>query len=164
MRIRRIISCLIATTLVLPIEGVAQQSASANNWAAITTVRSGEKLIIELKTGKELKGKFGSASETAVTLVRGKNTEDINRSDIRKVYRENGVSATKSTLIGTAIGGGSGAVLGAAAGGCHPGDIFCTTRGETAAILGVLGAGIGAITGFVVGKLRQKKVLMYEVK
>ena len=158
---RNVFSCLIAGMLALPMDGLAQ-SASTNNWAAVATVPSGQKLVVELKTGKKVKGKFGSASETAVTLVRGKNTEDLNRSDIRKVYSENGVSATKSTLIGTAIGGGTGAVLGAATGGCDANDFCVTDRGDIAAVLGVLGAGIGAITGFVVGKLRQKKVIIYE--
>jgi hypothetical protein len=162
MRIRNVVSCLIAVMLALPMDGLAQ-STSTTSWATVATVPSGQKLVIELKTGEKLKGKFGSASETAVTLVRGKNTENINRSDIRKVYSENGVSATKSTLIGTAIGGGTGAVLGAATGGCHPNDFLCVSRGEAAALGVVLGAGIGAITGFVVGKLRQKKVLIYEM-
>ena len=161
MRMRKTASCLIAATLVLPVQGLAQQSASTNNWTAVTAVPSGQKLVVELKTGKEIKGEFGSASETSVTLVRGKSTEDINRSDIRKVYRESRGSAGKSTLIGTAIGGGTGVVAGAASGGCTQ---FCIIgRGEATAILGVGGAGIGAITGFVVGKLRQKKVLIYEV-
>ena len=162
MRIRNVVSCLIAVMLALPMDGLAQ-STSTTSWATVATVPSGQKLVIELKTGEKLKGKFGSASETGMTLVRGKNTEDIKRSDIRRVYRENGVSATKSTLIGTAIGGGTGAVLGAATGGCDSGGIICFTRGETALGLGIFGAGIGAITGFVVGKLRQKKVLIYEM-
>jgi hypothetical protein len=161
MRMRNIVSCLIAVMLALPIDGLAQ-STSTNNWAAVATVPSGQKLVVELKTGKKVKGKFGSASETAVTLVRGKITEDINRSDIRKVYSENGVSATKSTLIGTAIGGGTGAVVGAATGGCDPNAFCIIGPGGSAALLGVLGAGIGAITGFVVGKVRQKKVVLYE--
>jgi hypothetical protein len=161
MRMRNVVSCLIAGMLALPMDGLAQ-STSTNNWAAVATVPSGQKLVVELKTGRKVKGKFDSASETAVTLVRGKNTEDINRSDILKVYSENGVSATKSTLIGTAIGGGTGAVLGAA-GGCDPNDFVCSIdRGGAAAILGVLGAGIGAMTGFFIGKGRQKKVLIYE--
>ena len=160
MRMRKLVSCFITAMLALPIDGLAQ-STSTNNWTAITTVESGQKLVIELKTGKKIKGKFGIASETTVTLVRGKKTEEINRSDIRKVTRESGASATKSTLIGTAIGGGTGAGLAAATDGCRE---FCIIdRGEAAAIFGVMGAGIGAVTGLLVGKARQKKILIYEV-
>jgi hypothetical protein len=158
---RKIVSCFITAMLALPIEGLAQ-STSTNNWTAVTTVPSGQKLVIELRNGKKVKGEFGSASETSVTVARGKNTEELNRSDVRKIYRENGVSAGKSTLIGTTIGGGTGAVLGAATGGCDPQSFCIIDRGGVAGILGVAGASVGAITGFVVAKLRQKKVLIYE--
>jgi hypothetical protein len=161
MRMRKIVSCFIAAMLALPIDGLAQ-STSNNNWTAVTTVPSGQKLVIELRNGKKVKGEFGSASETTVTVARGKNTEDVNRSDVRKIYRENGVSAGKNTVIGTAIGGGTGTVLGAATGGCDPQSFCIVGRGGVAGILGVAGASVGAITGFVVGKLRQKKVLIYE--
>jgi hypothetical protein len=161
MRMRKIVSCFIAVLLALPLDGLAQ-STSTNNWTAVTTVPSGQKLVIELRNGKKVKGEFGSASETSVTVARGQDREDINRSDIRKIYREKGVSAGKSTLIGTAIGGGTGAVLGAAGGGCDPQSFCIIDRQGTSIILGVAGAIVGAITGFVVGKLRQKKVLIYE--
>ena len=158
---RKIVSCFIVVILALPIDGLAQ-STSANNWTAVTTIQSRQKLVIELRNGKKVKGEFGSVSETTVTVARGKTTENINRSDIRKIYRENGVSAGKSTLIGTAIGGGTGAVLGAATGGCDPQSLCIIDRGGASGILGVAGAIVGAITGFVVGKLRQEKVLIYE--
>ena len=162
MRMRKAVCCLIAVMLAAPMNGLAQ-STTTNNWTAVSTFPSGQNLVIELKTGKKLKGKFGSASETAVTLMRGKKTEEINRSDIRRVSRENGVSAGKSTAIGAAIGGGAGAGLGAAIGGCDGRQICIIDRGGAAAILGAMGAGIGAITGLLVGKGRQKKILIYEV-
>src|SRR5262249_14382907 len=134
MRMREIVSCFIAAMLALPIDGLAQ-STSTNNWTAVTTLPSGQKLVIELRNGKKLKREFARASETAVTVARGKNTEDINRSGIRKIYRENGVSAGKSTLIGTAIGGGTGVVLGSATGGCDPQSFCIIDRGGAASIL-----------------------------
>jgi hypothetical protein len=136
MRMRKIVSCFIAAMLALSIDGLAQ-STSTNNWTSVRTLPSGQKLVIELRNGKKVKGEFGSASETTVTVARGKNTEDINRSEIRKIYRENGVSAGKSTLIGTAIGGGGGAVLGGAIGGCDPQSFCIIGRGGAAGILGV---------------------------
>src|SRR5262245_15714132 len=107
MRMQKIVSCFIAAMLALAIDGLAQFT-STNNWTAVTTVPSGQKLVIELRNGKKVKGEFGGASEATVTVARGKYTEDINRSDVRKIYRENGVSGGKSTLIGMAIGGGTG--------------------------------------------------------
>ena len=159
MRMRSVVSCLIAIMLALPTEGLAQ---STNNWTAVTTLRSGKKVSIELKSGKKVKGKFGSASETSITVIRGKNTEDVNRADIQKVYRENGKSIGKSTLIGTGIGGGGGAIMGAAVGGCNDTSFLCFTRRETATYLGAFGAGLGASIGFLVGLLSHNMTLIYE--
>ena len=46
--------------LALPIEGMAQ-STSTSNRTAVTTLPSGQKLVIELRNGKKVKGEFGSA-------------------------------------------------------------------------------------------------------
>ena len=162
MRMRIVVFCLIAGMLATPMDGLAQ-STSTNNWTAITTVASGQKLVIELKSGKKVTGKFGSASETAVTLARGKKTEDINRSDIRKVFREKGLSVPKRTLRGTAIGAGAGAVVGLAIGGCDKPNGCVVDRGVYAAAGGVVGATVGALTGFVRGLLSHRKTLIYEV-
>lgn len=148
--------------VVVNFEDSALPAQSTNNWTAVTTLQSGKKVSIELKSGKKVKGKFGSASETSITVIRGKNTEDVNRADIQKVYRENGKSIGESTLIGTGMGGGVGAIMGAAVGGCNGDQWVCFTRGETATYLGAFGAGLGAITGFLVGSLSHNMTLIYE--
>jgi len=154
--------CMLALVMAVPTDAWTQ-SHPLNNWAAVVAVPSGQKLAIELNSGKRISGKLGAASETGLSIVRGKKTQDINRSDIRKIHRESGPSVGKSTLIGTGIGGGSGAIIGAAAGGCDSSsDFFCLSRGETAAVLGVLGASIGAVTGLVIGLVGGKKTLIYE--
>jgi len=160
---RIVVFCLIAGMLATPMNGLAQ-STTTNNWTDIATVASGQKLVIELKSGKKVTGKFGSASETAVTLARGKKTEDINRSDIRKIFREKGMPVGKRTLRGAGIGAGVGAVAGAAIGGCDKGSGCFVERHEAAAIGGVLGAGVGALTGLVRGLINHRKTLIYEVR
>ena len=159
MRMRTLVSCLIAVMLALPLEGIAQ---TANNWKSVTSLQSGQKVIVELKDGKKLKRKFGHASETSVTLLSGKNTEDVARTDIRKVYRETGASKGKSTLVGAGVGGGAGAIFGAAALGSDDKGWFSITRSEAAGVVGIFGASVGAVTGFVVGLVRHKKTLIYE--
>src|SRR5262245_15174175 len=149
MRLRNVVICLLALIMVVPTDAWTQ-SGPLNNWTNVGAVPSGQKLVIELNSGKRLYGKLGAVSETGLSIVRGKKSEDINRSDIRKIHRESGASVGKSTLIGTGIGGGGGAIIGAAAGGCDRSDFICFSRGETAAVAGVLGASIGAITGLVI--------------
>jgi hypothetical protein len=163
MRMKNVMSCLIIVTLAIPAGGIAQ-GIPTSNWSPVGAVPMGEKLIVERSDGKKLKGSMGSVSESGLTLVRGQKLQYIERSEIKKIYRDGGKSKTKATLIGAGVGGASGAVIGAAAGGCDPNDWICFSRGETAAVTAVVGAAFGAITGFVVGIARHKKTLIYEVK
>jgi hypothetical protein len=163
MRLRSVVSCVVAILLVVPllsIDGFAQSATTT--WSGVTSLQPGQKVSIELKNGKKVKGKFGSASETSITISRGKNTEDVTRADIRKVFRENGGSVGKSTLVGAGIGGGAGAILGVSTGGCDNSGWFCITRGQAAAVVGIMGATVGALTGLVVGLLRKNRTLIYE--
>ena len=151
MRLRRVVICTLALIMAVPAYAWTQ-SRPLNNWATVVAVPSGQKLVIELNSGKRVNGKLGAVSETGLSIVRGNKVEDINRSDIRKVHRESGPSVRKSTLIGTGIGGASSVIIGAATGGDFVGS----------AALGILGASIGAVTGLVTGLVRGKKTLIYE--
>ena len=162
MSMRNILSYVIVVILAAPLNGLAQNVSGT--WTTVTALQPLQKLIVELKSGKTVKGEFSSASDSGLTLIRGNKMENVDRTEIRKIYQDGGTSATKSTLIGTAVGGGGGAVLGAAAGGCNPGGFVCFTRVETAGGTALVGASVGAITGFVIGKVRHKKTLLYEVR
>lgn len=162
MSTRSILSYVIVVILAAPLNGLAQ--TAPGTWTTVTTLQPLKKLIVELKSGKTLKGEFSSATDSGLTLVRGNKMENVDRTEIRKIYQDGGTSATKSTLIGTAVGGGGGAVLGAAAFGCNSGGFICFSRAEAAGLTAVVGASVGAITGFVIGKVRHKKTLLYEVR
>jgi hypothetical protein len=157
---KNILSCLIILVLAMPSEARAQ-GVGNNSWAGIATSPAGQNLQVELKSGKTIKGKLSSASEAGLTLVSGKTMENIERAEIRRIYRDGGKSVGKSTLIGAGVGGAGGAIVGAAAGGDNKGFISFS-RKETAAAVGVVGAAIGAITGLVIGMARHKKTLIYE--
>jgi hypothetical protein len=161
VKLRNVVICMLALIMVVPPDAWTQ-SPPLNNWTTVVAVPAGQKLVIELNSGKRLNGKLGAVSETGLSIVRGKKSEDISRSDIRKVHRESGASLGKSTLIGAGIGGGSGAIIGAAGGGCDGRGFICFSRGETAAALGVVGASIGSVAGLVIGMVRHKKTLIYE--
>ena len=87
MKMRTVVTCLIAMILALPLEAWSQ-AQPLNSWATVAAVPSGQKLVVELNSGKTIKGKLGAATDTGLSLVQGKKVEDINRNDIRKVYRE----------------------------------------------------------------------------
>jgi len=69
-------------------------------------------------------------------------------------------SATKPTLIG--LGVGAGAAVGTAAGGNDSG--FEKIDHVATAALTVLGAGVGAMSGYLVGRGGSKRVLIYQAK
>ena len=162
MSTRNILSYVIVAILAAPLNGLAQSASST--WTTVADIQPLLKLIVELKSGKTVKGEFSSASESGLVLVRGNKMENVDRIEIRKIYQDGGTSATKSTLIGAAVGGGGGAVLGATAFGCNSGGFICFSRTEAAGFTAVVGASVGAITGFVIGKVRHKKTLLYEVR
>lgn len=57
---------------------------------------------------------------------------------------------SKTALVGALIGGGAGAALGVALGGCGTTSGYgpCLGRGETGAEFGGVGAAVGALIGF----------------
>lgn len=160
---RRILSCLMLILLSIPSRGLAQgASTTSGDWTTVRATSVGEKLTVELKSGKRENGKLIRTSDTGLTLKSGKKEMDISRDDVRRVHREAGKSAMKATLIGTAVGAGGGAALGAATGGCNSQQICIIGRGEAAGIGAVAGGAFGAIGGFLFGKLKSKRTLIYE--
>ena len=151
---------VVFTLFMNPTPAMAQQVSS--DWSTVTAISSGEKISVELKDGKKMKGRLRSVSDSILVLDRGSKTTDVSRDSIARVYRMEGAtgrSVGKAAAIGAAIGGGTGVGVGIASGGYE--DI---SRGEVAAVLGAVGAGIGAGIGAIVGGLgsKEKRVLIYE--
>jgi hypothetical protein len=96
---RNIVTYVIVVILAAPLNGLAQNVSA--NWTTVTALQPLQKLIVELKSGKTVKGEFSSASDSGLTLIRGNKMENVDRTEIRKIYQDGGTSATKSTLIGT---------------------------------------------------------------
>lgn len=163
MYLRTLSFLLIVSTLIMSVTPAwAQQAGVSGDWSTVQAIAPGEKVSIETRDGKKMKGRLRSVSDTMVTLDRDSKTSDLSRDSISKVYRlvgSAGKSVGKAAAIGAAIGGGIGVGLGVASGGYE--DL---SRGEIAAIagavLGVIGAGIGAVVGGLGSK--EKKVLIYQ--
>jgi hypothetical protein len=133
------------------------------DWAVLKTVTSGSKLHIKLKNGKTVAGKLSGVSDTGLSLSVSGKPVDLNREDVLSVYQITGKSAKKPTLIGLGAGAAAGAVLGAVGGDSKDGWVFISKK-EAAAGLSVLGAGVGALTGFLISRGGHKRVLIYEAK
>ena len=155
---------LIVACLVMSVAASAwSQTSSLNDWLAVQRLIAGDKLRIELKSGKVVHGEFKAAADTSVTLSADTGARELARTDIKEVYRTFGSSIGKSTLIGASIGAAAGATLGVALGqDCRGNDFLCPSRGGMAAVGAAVLAIPGAIIGLIEGATSKHRQLIYE--
>ena len=154
---------VLAAALLLPSVAQAQSAGAATGeWSALNAVTSGSKLVVKTKDGKSVEGRLSGVTDAALSLsVKGKPV-DLKREDVQSVYSVGKKSATKATLIGMGVGAGAGAGIGAAADSTSDG--FESIDHAVTAGLTVVGAGVGALTGYLIGRGGSKRVLIYEAR
>ncbi|MDX2040994.1 MAG: hypothetical protein SF097_07090 [Acidobacteriota bacterium] len=152
----------VALVLILAAsQSLVAQAASQqpDGWNVVQAIPVGEQLLVELKDGKQAKGKLSAVSETELTLLKGSQSTTLNQTNIRRVFRLVGKTRGQSTLKGAGIGAATGAGIGLV--------IYLPARDDIVGSIvpgfGAIGAGIGAAIG-AIGGSGQKKVLVYEVK
>jgi hypothetical protein len=153
-------SVLLTVALLLSSVSASAQTSSAAiaDWSRLNAVTTGSKVSVELKSGKTVDGKLAAVSDAGLTLTVKDKPVDLKREDISTVYQLTKKSATKATLIG--LGVGAGAAIGLAGSGGNNG--FEKIDHAVTAGLTVLGAGAGALTGFLIGRGGGKRVLIYQ--
>ena len=154
-----IILCLL---FLSPVTLMAQTALS--DWSRLNSVASGSKLSVKLKDGKTVKGSLRSVSDTGLSLTVNKTERELRRNEILTVHEITPKSVKKTTLIGLAVGAGAGAAVGIAGDASNNDDGFEKLDNTIAAGVTVLGAGVGALTGFLIGRSGKKRVLLYESK
>lgn len=161
MKARLFVAVLSLVTILGHVPIASGQNTRHGEWAAVIAQPPGTRLSIRLKTGKSIEGTVNSVSETALQMMKGNTRIDLDRSEIKRIYRVTGRQTGKSTLIGLGIGAGAGVAVG---------GVVAATDGPTEsgeghlpiAIIGAVGAVIGTVTGFLTGLRGRKKVLIYE--
>jgi hypothetical protein len=131
-----------------------QVSAATADWAAVQALAVGERIQVNLSTGKTLKGKLDHVTSESVFLqVDGRATEVLQK-DVSRLYLKKRGSWQKSTVIGTSIGAAAGAGIGAV--------IMEKESGYGGAVAGTVAlfAAIGASVGYAMRS--GKSVLVYE--
>lgn len=156
---------VLIVSFLLPTNFLAAQNtvATTSDWSALKTLTSGSKLSVKLKNGKTVDGKLNSVSDESLTLSVKNSVQDLKREDVRSVYQLTKKSATKATLIGMGVGAGAGAAIGAA-GAANDDNGFEKIDHAVTAGLTVIGAGLGALTGYLLGRGGGKRVLVYQSK
>lgn len=118
-------------------------------WQSVSQLRPGDQVRVRLKSRDAIAGSFQAWTPDEVTV--GGST--AKRADVTKVerFRKGGWSRGKTAAVGALIGGGAGAAIGVAAGGCGShGFGPCFTRGQVGAVMGGVGAVVGAVVGLVI--------------
>jgi hypothetical protein len=146
-------SFVMASVLLLPLVAAAQQKVvsppppppQGSNWQHVQALPLGT--TIQVKTPKsKTKCALKSVDADSLTCLRGKDIV-FQRTEIRSITIPR---RTRSTWVGTAIGGGVGFGLGTgAAAATDKGGWFSGAGWDalSGALLGLLGAGIGAGVG-----------------
>lgn len=161
MRKATTIVVLLLSFLLSPLSLAAQTAPT--DWSRLNSLNGGTKLSVKLKDGKKVDGTFASVSDSTLALTVKNARKELRREDVESVHAVSGKSVATSTLIGLGVGAGAGAALGIA-GDASNNDGFEKLDNSIAAGITVLGAGVGALTGFILGKTQKKRVLLYVSK
>ena len=153
-----VLTVTILTSTLSP--AVFAQQPRRGDWAAVQSVGIDENLSIKLKDGKKVSGKFSSANDSELTIIRKGKQQVVTKDTIAQVHHlKRKEEKAKYTAIGAGIGAGAGAAIGGAKASSASDD------GAVYTIVGaVFGAGFGALGGLLWGSAKQKHVLIYEAQ
>lgn len=151
-----VLTVTVLTSTVSPV--VFAQQPARGDWTNVQSVGTDESLSIRLKDGKKVSGKFSSANDSELTIIRKGKQQVIARDSIAQVHHlKRKAEKGKYAAIGAAIGAGAGAAIGGAKANSTSDDGYVYT------IVGVMfGSGFGALGGFLWGAAKRKHVLIYE--
>ena len=160
MRQTSLIACVLAVSLFVSAMAPAAfaQQTRFGDWTNVQSVGTDENLSVKLKDGKKVSGKFSSANDSELTIIRKGKQQVIAKDSIAQVHHlKRKAEKAKYTAIGAGIGAGAGAAIGGARASSTSDDGYVYT------IVGVIfGAGFGALGGLLWGSAKQKHVLIYE--
>ena len=153
----QIFALLLMISLGLPASLHAQLAPPAG-WAALDVLRVDNSIEVRIADGRKVKGHFVAVEAGSISLLSNGKVLQIHAADIARVDRLQ-LHVGRVTLIGTAIGAGGGAVVGAA-GAAIP--CLCReSRAEAAAGFAIVFAIPGAIIGLVIGSIHHYHELIY---
>ncbi len=158
---RPFVAIVLVGSLLLSAVTVTAQGQT-NDWSKVAALASGSNLSVKLKNGKTVNGTLSSVSDSTLSLTAKNAPVEIKREEVQTVHevvKKGG--GGKGALIGSAVGAGAGAGLGVAA---DANDDGLEVHNGVTAGLAVIGAGVGALVGYFIGRSGSKRVLVYEAK
>jgi hypothetical protein len=148
---------VIGLILMSSIVSMSQDKGTPDNsqvdrWKIVQALSIGQRLVVETRDGKTVKGKFQSGDDRKISLQRSGSALDISKDNVKRVY----IGKKKRSILGGVLGGlGGMLLLGGLAASDDPGNYDDMVAG---------GAGLfgGAILGGKLGAKTQKAWLIYE--
>lgn len=153
-----LIASFVAAAVLIAAMAPATLAQHPKDWANVQSVGIDEDLSIKLKDGHKVSGKFSSANDSELTIIRKGKQQVIQKDLIAQVYHlqrkaEKGKYAAIGAGIGAAAGGGIGAAK--ASQTLDDGGIYT--------VVGLaFGTGFGALGGLLFGAAKRKHVLIYD--
>ena len=135
---------MISVLLLVPCLVAAPNSVTAN-WAAVESLAAGERIQVELSTGKFVNGKVDHVTPESVFVQHGRQTTEVRRQEVNRLYRQKSGTGAKWAANGALIGAGAAGGAGAAV--LERGSGFGGAVAGTVALGGALGAGVGYLLG-----------------
>ena len=153
-----VLTFTVLTSTLSPV--VFAQQPTRGDWTTVQSLGTDENLSVKLKDGKKVSGKFSSANDSELTIIRKGRQQVITKDSIAQVHHlKRKAEKAKYAAIGAGIGAGAGAAIGGAKANSTSDDGYVYT------IVGVIfGAGFGALGGLLWGSAKQKHVLIYEAR
>ena len=151
--------------LALGLCGIAQAANATGNWEQLKQLHPGDKIRVELEGKPGTTGDLEAVTAESLQLVRHNEQLSFARPEIRRVwvYRATGRSRVRAAApwIGAGVGFGAGFGIGAGAtAGCTG---WCVVSPPASgAIVGVVGAGAGALVGYLVSGKSETRTLVYQ--
>jgi hypothetical protein len=147
---------IMAFAIFMLASNALQADVIPGRWEIVGSLESGTPITIRLKEGDRIECSLKNVGSEALKLIDSTGqVTTIPKSAVDQILgpAEEKDSNLNGTLWGLAIGGAGGTVLGAAT--RRTLDAGASAASYTAA-LGIIGAGIGALTGYVVDYSAQK--------
>jgi hypothetical protein len=144
--------------------GFSSAQAIPGRWEKVDTLPRGASIIVTLTSGHRAIYTYIESGPDLLTLADENGTQiRLAKSDVLRIERQNRDRLRNGVLIGTGVGF-AGGFLGLAAFNAKQtasGPIWDTESLGIYISAGLVGAGIGALTGAVIDRLKKESVVLY---
>ena len=154
-------NCIIAFAIFMLASSTLQAEVIPGRWEIVDSLESGTPITVRLKEGDRIECSLKTVNSEALELIDATDQViTIPKSAVDKILGQakEKDSNLNGTLWGLAIGGAGGAVLGAAT--KQKLDAGSSASSYTA-VLAMIGAGIGALTGYTVDYSLKSRPVIY---